>query len=127
MVSWPAPAEYRAGEVFRPRLIMMLAEGHSYAEIQQRLDTTAPHHFAMEARLHGRSQNPAPQIRHAFVQLLREDAIQKQRPTARKITELGMNAQDRTLRDVTSSRFRLAYNFCGGQGPASPAAPMLDR
>ena len=31
-----------AGEVFRARLIMMLAEGRSYAEIQQRLDTTAP-------------------------------------------------------------------------------------
>ncbi len=31
-----------AGDVFRARLILMLAEGRSYAEIQQRLDTTAP-------------------------------------------------------------------------------------
>ena len=31
-----------AGEVFRARLILMLAEGRSYGEIQQRLDTTAP-------------------------------------------------------------------------------------
>ena len=31
-----------AGEVFRARLIWMLAEGRSYAEIQQRLNTTAP-------------------------------------------------------------------------------------
>src|ERR1041384_6670229 len=31
-----------AGDVFRARLILMLADGRSYAEIQQRLDTTAP-------------------------------------------------------------------------------------
>jgi len=31
-----------AGDVFRARLILMLAEGCSYAEVQQRLDTTAP-------------------------------------------------------------------------------------
>jgi transposase len=31
-----------AGDVFRARLILMLAEGRSYAEIQRRLDTTAP-------------------------------------------------------------------------------------
>jgi transposase len=31
-----------AGDVFRARLILMLAGGRSYAEIQQRLDTTAP-------------------------------------------------------------------------------------
>lgn len=39
----------------------------------------------------------------------------EQCPTARKISELAMNAQDRTLRNVTSSRFKLAYSFCGGQ------------
>jgi transposase len=31
-----------AGDVFRARLILMLAQGRSYADIQQRLDTTAP-------------------------------------------------------------------------------------
>src|SRR3954447_13775279 len=31
-----------AGDVFRARLILMLAEGLSYTEIQERLDTTAP-------------------------------------------------------------------------------------
>jgi transposase len=31
-----------AGDVFRARLILMLAEGRSYGEIQQRLQTTAP-------------------------------------------------------------------------------------
>lgn len=31
-----------AGDVFRARLILMLADGRSYVEIQQRLDTTAP-------------------------------------------------------------------------------------
>jgi len=31
-----------AGDVFRARLILMLLEGRSYAEIQQRLQTTAP-------------------------------------------------------------------------------------
>jgi len=31
-----------AGDVFRARLILMVAEGRSYTEIQQRLDTTAP-------------------------------------------------------------------------------------
>ena len=31
-----------AGDVFRARLILMLAEGRSYREIQQRLETTAP-------------------------------------------------------------------------------------
>jgi len=31
-----------ADDVFRARLILMLAEGRSYAEIQRRLDTTAP-------------------------------------------------------------------------------------
>ena len=30
------------GDVFRARLILMLAEAHSYLEIQQRLNTTAP-------------------------------------------------------------------------------------
>jgi hypothetical protein len=32
--------------------MLMLAEGRNYAEIQQRLDTTAPHHLAMEATLY---------------------------------------------------------------------------
>jgi transposase len=31
-----------AGDVLRARLILMLADGHSYAEIQKRLNTTAP-------------------------------------------------------------------------------------
>ena len=31
-----------ASDVFRARLILMLAEGRSYAEVQQRLDTSAP-------------------------------------------------------------------------------------
>lgn len=31
-----------AGDVFRARLILMLAAGRSYAEIRERLDTTAP-------------------------------------------------------------------------------------
>ena len=31
-----------AGDVLRARLILMLAEGRSYAEIQKRLNTTAP-------------------------------------------------------------------------------------
>jgi DNA-directed RNA polymerase specialized sigma24 family protein len=31
-----------AGDVFRARLILMLAEGRTYGEIQQRLDTSAP-------------------------------------------------------------------------------------
>lgn len=31
-----------AGDVFRARLILMLADGRSYREIQERLDTTAP-------------------------------------------------------------------------------------
>ncbi len=31
-----------AGDVFRARLILMLAQGRGYADIQQRLDTTAP-------------------------------------------------------------------------------------
>ena len=31
-----------AGDVFRARLILMLAEGRSYTEVQQRLNTTAP-------------------------------------------------------------------------------------
>jgi transposase len=31
-----------AGDVFRARLILMLAQGQSYAEIQERLETTAP-------------------------------------------------------------------------------------
>jgi len=31
-----------AGDVFRSRLILMLAAGRSYREIQERLDTTAP-------------------------------------------------------------------------------------
>jgi transposase len=31
-----------AGDVFRARLILMLADGCSYAEVQERLDTTAP-------------------------------------------------------------------------------------
>lgn len=31
-----------SGDVFRARLILMLADGRTYAEIQQRLDTTAP-------------------------------------------------------------------------------------
>src|SRR5947199_7575168 len=31
-----------AGDVLRGRLILMLADGHSYAEIQKRLNTTAP-------------------------------------------------------------------------------------
>jgi len=31
------------------------------------------------------------------------------------IAGTGMNAQDPTLRNVTSSRFKLAYSFCGGQ------------
>jgi len=31
-----------AGDVFRARFILMLAQGRGYAEIQQRLDTTAP-------------------------------------------------------------------------------------
>src|SRR5438067_7018864 len=31
-----------AGDVFRARLILMLAQGRSYSEIQERLETTAP-------------------------------------------------------------------------------------
>src|ERR1700739_427802 len=31
-----------AGDVFRARLILMLAEGRSYTEVQKRLNTTAP-------------------------------------------------------------------------------------
>jgi len=31
-----------AGDVFRARVILMLAEGRSYAEVQKRLNTTAP-------------------------------------------------------------------------------------
>jgi hypothetical protein len=31
-----------AGDVMRARLILMLADGQSYAEIQERLQTTAP-------------------------------------------------------------------------------------
>jgi hypothetical protein len=31
-----------AGDVFRARLIPMLAQGRSYSEIQERLETTAP-------------------------------------------------------------------------------------
>jgi DNA-directed RNA polymerase specialized sigma24 family protein len=31
-----------AGDVFRARLILLLAEGLSYRTIQERLDTTAP-------------------------------------------------------------------------------------
>jgi transposase len=31
-----------AGDVLRARMILMLAAGHTYAEIQQRLETTAP-------------------------------------------------------------------------------------
>src|SRR6184192_4452858 len=31
-----------AGDVFRARLILMLAEGRSYSEVQERLNTTAP-------------------------------------------------------------------------------------
>ena len=31
-----------AGDVFRARLILMVADGRSYAEIQERLQTTAP-------------------------------------------------------------------------------------
>jgi hypothetical protein len=31
-----------AGDVFRARVILMLAEGRSYAEVQERLQTTAP-------------------------------------------------------------------------------------
>ena len=36
----------------RARLILMLAEGRSYAEIQQQLSTTAPYYLAMEATLY---------------------------------------------------------------------------
>ena len=31
-----------AGDVFRARLILMLADGRSYTEVQKRLNTTAP-------------------------------------------------------------------------------------
>ena len=34
-----------AGDVFRARLILMLADGRSYSEIQKRLSTTAPDHL----------------------------------------------------------------------------------
>ena len=54
-----------AGDVQRARLILMLAEGRSYAEIQERLQTTAPtisrwkKRFLSE-RLHGLIPAPHP-------------------------------------------------------------------
>ena len=37
-----------AGDVFRARLILMLAEGLPYRTIQERLDTDGPDHLALE-------------------------------------------------------------------------------
>jgi hypothetical protein len=37
-----------AGDVLRARMMLMLADGRSYSEIQERLQTTAPTIFAME-------------------------------------------------------------------------------
>ena len=54
----------------------------------------------------------------ALAVLLAVGTFQPQIPKTWKTSDveaLGMNAQDRTLRNVTSSRFRLTYNFCGGQ------------
>jgi transposase len=54
-----------AGDVFRARLILMLAEGRSYAEVQRRLQTTAPtiskwRKRFVEQRLEGLAQERHP-------------------------------------------------------------------
>jgi hypothetical protein len=38
----PVSRSLPAGDVFRARLILMLAEGRSYMEVQKSLNTTAP-------------------------------------------------------------------------------------
>src|ERR1700730_11296385 len=51
---------------------------HGDQEVQTLATKTSAQAFAQGVclrRPHGRSQNPDAQIRHAFVQLLREDAI----------------------------------------------------
>jgi len=53
-----------AGDVFRARLILMLSEGRSYAEIQKRLDTTAPTISAWKQRFLANRVEGLIEIRH---------------------------------------------------------------
>lgn len=53
-----------AGDVFRARLILMLAEGRSYAEIQERLETTAPTIALWKSRFEKERMDGLTLIRH---------------------------------------------------------------
>jgi transposase len=54
-----------AGDVFRSRLILMLAGGRSYADIQERLQTTAPTISRWKARFEKERIDGLTLIRHA--------------------------------------------------------------
>jgi transposase len=53
-----------AGDVFRARLILMLAQGRSYSEIQERLETTAPTISLWKARFEKERIEGLTLIRH---------------------------------------------------------------
>ena len=53
-----------AGDVFRARLILMLAEGVSYRTIQERLDTTAPTISRWKERFLQQRMDGLIEIRH---------------------------------------------------------------
>jgi putative transposase len=61
-----------AGDVFRARLILMLAEGRTYTEIQKRLDTTAPtiskwRKRFLDQRVDGLTQERHPGQKHSVM------------------------------------------------------------
>ena len=45
--GWAQSRTLPAGDVFRARLILALADGWSYSEIEQRLNTSFSHHCAL--------------------------------------------------------------------------------
>jgi transposase len=53
-----------AGDVFRARLILMLAQGRSYCEIQERLETTAPTISLWKSRFEKERLDGLTLIRH---------------------------------------------------------------
>src|SRR3954447_11354215 len=53
-----------AGDVFRARLILMLAQGRAYSEIQKRLETTAPTISLWKARFEKERVGGLTLIRH---------------------------------------------------------------